>query len=358
MARAVELALRAEGRTSPNPIVGAVVVDASGKVVGEGWHQRAGEPHAEVYAFDAAGTAARGGTLYVSLEPCCHHGKTPPCSDRVIASGVKRVVCGLQDPNPKVAGGGIEALRAAGIEVEVGVLEEACREANRAWLKWIGEEEGHRLPWVALKLAATLDGKIADREGRSKWITGEQARNFVHELRNRFDCVLIGANTAVLDDPLLTVRNIEDRRDPIRCIVDAQLRLPATSRLAQNPDGKTWVFASEGAILRGGASYGASVKLIETPFSMPNQLDVMWILKYLGAQRKLSVLCEGGGKLAASLLASTDEIYWIAAPKIMSDNQAIPVINSELPSDISLVTPHTVREVRQLGNDVLIRLRL
>jgi diaminohydroxyphosphoribosylaminopyrimidine deaminase/5-amino-6-(5-phosphoribosylamino)uracil reductase len=357
MARCVELARRAEGRTAPNPMVGAVVVNDDGVVVGEGWHQKPGEAHAEVFALDAAGEKARGATLYVSLEPCCHHGKTGPCSTRVIDSGVRRVVCGLEDPNPKVAGGGIAALRAAGIQVEVGKMAKECRYLNRAWLKWITKQ---KMPWLIVKVAATLDGKIADREGKSKWITGEHARKFVHDVRNQVDCVMISGSTAVADDPELTVRNVSGGRNPLRAVIDRELKMSPSSKLAQNADGKTWVFATQEAIAANGSAFDAArVRLIETPLKAEDGgLDLTWILKHLGESNVLSVMCESGGKLAVNMNYLTDEIYWMLAPKIMGDADAKPAFPMDWESNIGLVVGNRIEDVVRLGDDVLLKILL
>jgi diaminohydroxyphosphoribosylaminopyrimidine deaminase/5-amino-6-(5-phosphoribosylamino)uracil reductase len=355
MARCIELARRAEGRTSPNPIVGAVVVDDAGNVIGEGWHQKPGEAHAEVFALDAAGDKARGATIYVSLEPCCHHGKTGPCSDRIIASGIRRVVYGLQDPNPKVGGGGIAALRAAGIQVEVSKLEKECRYLNRAWLKWITKQ---KMPWLIVKVAATLDGKIADREGKSKWITGEHARKFVHDVRNQVDCVMISGATAVADDPELTVRNVSNGRNPLRAVIDRRLQIDANSKLVNNEDGKTWIFSSAESIAAHGKKLDRKpVRLIETPLKEEDGgLDLTWILKYLGEQNVLSVMCESGGKLAVNMNYLTDEIYWMIAPKVMGDTDAKPAFAMDWESNIGLVVGMKTTDVIRLGDDVLIKL--
>ncbi len=353
MAFCIELARNAEGRTAPNPMVGALVVADDGTILGEGFHAKAGLPHAEVEALIQAGESAVGATLYVSLEPCCHHGKTPPCTDLVIASGVRRVVVGLQDPNPKVAGGGISALQAAGIDVVTGVLESECRYLNRAFLKWIATG----LPWVCLKMAATLDGKIADRQGKSKWITGAQARRYVHELRDSVDCIMVGGATASHDDAQLTVRSVADAQNPLRVVIDTQLKLPPDSHLAKNADGKTWIFSAEEQIEAKQGQYGAHVRLIPTPASeLSDGLDLPWILNYLGQENILTIMCEGGGRLAASLLPQTDEIYWFIAPKIMNDSEAVPVLASCGWSSVHLPSPFHTRSVKQYGEDTLIHL--
>lgn len=354
MARCIELARTAAGRTNPNPLVGAVVVNDAGEIIAEGFHAKAGEAHAEVVALEKAGDSARGATLYVSLEPCCHHGKTPPCSDRVIGSGVKRVVCGLVDPNPKVAGGGIKALRSAGIDVMSGVLEEECRYLNRGFLKWMEK----RTPWVILKLGVTLDAKIADRNYKSRWVTGPEARQFVQQQRNEVDCVMIGGATAYQDNAELTVRDIENSRNPIRAIVDTDLKFHRDCKLAQNPDGKTWVFAKEEAIELKSNQFGENVRLIATPSSTTDgaKLDLQWILQFLGNQKIQTVMCEGGGRLAGSLLDRVDEIYWIVAPKFMHDKEAIPAVELQRHALIDKLQSFRVRRTEQLGNDVLINL--
>lgn len=350
MARCIELARQAEGRTSPNPMVGAVVVDDQGRIIAEGFHQKAGEPHAEVIALDQAGDTARGATLFVSLEPCCHHGKTPPCSDRVIKSGVKRVVCAMVDPNPKVGGGGVQALKNAGIDVVTGILESEATYLNRAFLKSI--KSG--LPWVAIKMAVTIDGKIADRSRASRWITGEEARRFVHELRNAHDALMIGGATAQHDDAQLTVRDIRDGRNPMRVILDTQLQLSPSSAVASNEDGLTHIFASAGSIQKRQSEF-ASTRTSLIPIATKNEhLDIQEVLAYLGRSRVLSVLCEGGGRLASNLLPYADELYWMIAPKIMNDEAAVPALSGGESSDVSSLHKWKLREFRRLGEDVLL----
>src|SRR3954451_1208374 len=226
MPRALELAERGRGHVEPNPLVGAVIV-RDGRVVGEGWHQRYGEAHAEVHALAAAGAAARGATLYVTLEPCCHHGKTPPCTDAVLRAGVGRVVASMLDPNPLVAGKGAERLRAAGVAVEIGVGEAEARRLNAPYLKLLRTGR----PYVHLKWAMTLDGKICTRTGDSKWISNEASRRRVHELRGRVDAILVGVGTALADDPQLTARP-RGPRTATRIVLDSRGRLPPTSLLA------------------------------------------------------------------------------------------------------------------------------
>lgn len=350
------LALQAEGRTAPNPVVGAVVLDAKGEVVGEGFHARAGEPHAEVHALNAAGDRARGGTLYVSLEPCCHHGRTPPCSTRVIASGVARVVVGIEDPNAKVAGGGLRELREKNLIVDVGILQEECAWANRAFIKRIRTGR----PWVCLKLAATLDGRIADRTGSSRWISGPEARQHVMHLRNKYDCVLIGAHTARADDPQLTVRELEGSRDPHRAVVDGELTLPRTARLWQESSDsrvKTFFFCREQALRQTNSAMPSGSELVAVAaVEGGTRLDLASVLEKLAERGINSVLCEGGGRLGAALLAQglVDEVQWIMAPKMLSDAQAISALAGEHEVLLSQALDLAQVRVTRLGGDVLI----
>lgn len=357
MERCLLLAMQADGRTAPNPIVGSLVVDKKGEVVAEGYHTRAGQPHAEVMALHAAGSRAYGSTLYVNLEPCCHHGRTGPCVDQIIHSGVARVVVGIEDPNPKVRGGGIRALRARGIQVDVGILQEECAWANRAFISSISRGR----PWVCLKMASTLDGKIADRNGMSKWISGPDARQHVQELRNLYNCVLIGAETARRDDPELTVRSVEGGRNPHRAVIDPMITVPRNARIftAHGDNSRTFLFC--------GKRTDIFPKIKELPDSVavlrvselanePGKLDLAEVLKSLVAQEVNSVLCEGGGTLAAALLSAglVDEVHWIMAPKLLNDSEAIPSLR--LSNDISLPSALKLERMRvsQLGDDVLI----
>lgn len=350
MRSCLELARKALGRTSPNPMVGSVITDAQGKVVGSGFHAKAGTPHAEVHAIEEAGEAARGGTLYVNLEPCCHHGRTPPCADAVIASGVKRVVIGMRDPNPKVAGGGIKRLNEAGIETKVGVLEEESQLLNKAFVKRINTG----LPWVCLKLAATLDGKIADRNGQSKWITGAEARAYVHQLRNEHDAVMVGGQTAIKDDPQLNVRDMENSRDPIRVIVDSKLAINPAMKVCDSTTGGQTIVFCDAAETNGKTLPGVEVVGVKTKGA---GLDLKAVLQELAARDVQSVLCEGGGRLAGSLLDAglVDEVQWLIAPKIISDTKSIPVtatVNQVLLDSAISLEPVNVS---MLGKDILVQ---
>jgi diaminohydroxyphosphoribosylaminopyrimidine deaminase/5-amino-6-(5-phosphoribosylamino)uracil reductase len=354
MRRCLALAQMAAGRTSPNPLVGSVVLDSEGMLVGEGYHPKAGLAHAEVFALDAAAERALGGTLYVNLEPCSHFGRTPPCANRVIASGVKRVVIGMQDPNPAVCGAGIQRLQQAGITVDLSTLNKECYDLNRAFVKRITTG----LPWLALKMACTLDGRIADRQGKSRWISGAEARAFVHGLRNIHDCVLIGAATALADDPELNVREIDAGRDPHRAVADPSLRISPSARLCQRAsDSSSWtaIFTGESQ-LKNAAQFPEHVKLIEANNSN-GRTDFEKALRWLAENEVQSVLCEGGGRLAAALLEASlvDEIYWIVAPKLFVDGSARSVLGGEKSVSISECLQLEDISYKQLGFDMLIQ---
>ncbi len=376
MRECLELAARAHGRTSPNPMVGAVVLDKAGNVVGRGYHQKHGQPHAEVHALNEAGEKAKDGTLYVNLEPCCHHGKTPPCSDKVIASGVRTVICGMVDPNPVVAGGGIQALKDAGIEVVSGVLEAECKVLNRGFIKRI--KTG--LPWVCLKLATTLDAKIADRHGGSRWITGAEARHYVHQLRNVFDAVLVGTNTALIDNPTLNVRDIENSRDPVKVLVDKDLTVSFESKIyTHKTSARTLVITREDRADRQlvdlplveliGVPYEISkptVKVSQLAAGVPLRreddkeqnresivLDLEEGLRQIVKRGINTVLCEGGGSLAGNMIDEglVDEIIWIVAPKLLQDPLAVSALGGRARNLDDAVALHQV-SVKNLGQDV------
>jgi len=270
MARALDLALQGRGLTSPNPVVGALVV-AAGAVVGQGYHRRAGEAHAEVLALAEAGSRARGATLYVTLEPCNHHGRTPPCTDAIIAAGVRRVVFGVRDPNPLVRGGGGARLRRHGIAVELGVEAEACAELLAGFTSLVTR----RRPLVTLKLAASLDGRIATSTGASRWITSPPARALVHQLRDEHDAIMVGAGTVIADDPQLTCRR-RGGRDPLRVIVDGRLRLPLTAAVVSERAAAGTAVATA---VRGGAKLRALRRRGVRVVSLPGRRGpVLWSL--------------------------------------------------------------------------------
>ncbi|NIO09721.1 MAG: bifunctional diaminohydroxyphosphoribosylaminopyrimidine deaminase/5-amino-6-(5-phosphoribosylamino)uracil reductase RibD [Deltaproteobacteria bacterium] len=314
MRMALDLAIRGAGRTSPNPMVGAVVV-RGGRTVGRGYHRRAGGDHGEIVALKRAGKRAQGATLYLNLEPCTHHGRTPPCTPTVIQSGVKRVVVGMMDPNPRVAGRGIRRLRQAGIRVQVGVLEPECRKINEAFIKHIR----HRIPFVILKLAATLDGKIASSTGDSQWVTGNAARRYVHQMRDRVDAVVVGVGTVLADNPKLTCR-ITGGRDPFRIVLDSRLHIPVGAHLLRQRQKEKNIIAT------GPRASSVKVKRIERSgarvWRFPlrgGTIPFNALLKRLGAEGFLSIMIEGGGITAARALKEgvVDQVVFFYAPKII-----------------------------------------
>ena len=314
MRLAVRLGRRGCGRTSPNPPVGAVIV-ARGAVVGSGYHHQAGLPHAEVEALRAAGARARGATLYVTLEPCAHHGRTPPCTDAIVASGVRRVVIGTRDPNPAVPGRGMNRLRAAGIEVHSGVLQPACDELIAAFRKHVTSGR----PLVTLKLATSLDGRIATASGESRWLTGDDSRRFVHRLRNEHDAILVGAQTVIRDDPELTCR-LPGGRNPLRVILDGRLRLPLDARvLAPTPAAATLVVTAReapDAKVRRIRNRGAEV--LRLP-AKAGQVSFPALFRVLGQRSIMSVLIEGGATVAAAALnaRAVDRLLVFYAPLLI-----------------------------------------
>ncbi len=318
--RAIELAGRGWGRVAPNPMVGCVIVRDDGEVVGEGWHTEYGRPHAEVEALRAAGDAARGATAYVSLEPCSHHGKTPPCTDALIAAGVRRVVFGGFDPNPR-ASGGAEVLRAAGIDALGGVEEAGVRDQNAVFFH-THSAEGAERPFVALKLALSLDARIADRDGRSVWITGEAARAETHRLRAGYDAVAVGIGTALADDPQLTVRGaVEPRIPPARIVFDRALRLPPDGALARTAR-EVPVFA----VCEPGAPEVLRQPLEDAGVTTIAASGLDAQLRALREAGVRSMFVEGGAVLASALLAAdvVDRMYLFYAPVLIGPDGRAP----------------------------------
>ncbi len=357
MHRALELAGRGLGRVEPNPMVGAVLL-AEGRVIGEGWHGKCGGSHAEVNALrdaeareesgpsqslrarlkplvpshetahDFRGGGLRGVTMCVTLEPCCHQGKTPPCTEALIAAGVGRVVVAMIDPDPRVAGGGVQRLREAGIEVEVGLCEVEARRLNEAFIK----RTNTGLPWVIAKWAQTLDGKIATVTGDSRWISNEQSRRRVHELRARVDAVMVGVGTVINDDPLLTARDVAIKRTARRVVVDRSGRLPYDARM-----------------LRDG---GPPVTILES--------DLRRGLAQLAEEGVTNVLVEGGASLLGSLFNERliDQLLVFCAPKIVGDANAIPAVRGMVCDEIHAASNLQLIDVERLGDDVLLDYRV
>ena len=352
MKEALRLAARGRGQTSPNPIVGAVVV-ARDAVVGKGCHEQVGSPHAEVNALRDAGEKAAGATLYVTLEPCNHYGRTPPCTLSVVNSGITRVVVGMADPNPHVEGGGTDYLRQQGITVDTGVLERECRLLNQAFIK----HSVSGLPLVTLKVAATLDGRIASRTGDSRWISNERSRRFVHRLRSISDGILVGIETVLADDPQLTARLPRPCRQPVRLVLDSGLRLSATSHLALTArEVPVWVACSEAAPpQREEELTEAGVEVLRLPVTN-GRIDLSSLLCECGKRGITSLLVEGGGRVLGDFLENrlADEFYFFYAPKILGDPQAVPMLQGRPRESISEALPVYDLRVRRLGSDVML----
>ncbi len=346
MQRCIELARRALGRTTPNPLVGAVIVQ-DGKIIGEGFHPAAGQPHAEVFALREAGKQARGATIYVNLEPCNHHGRTPPCSEALVKAGVSKVVVGMVDPNPKVSGGGIERLKAAGIEVVVGVEETACRQLNEAFIHRIL----YQRPLGILKYAMTLDGKIAATSGHSKWVTSQESRTYVHQLRSACDAVIVGSNTVLADNPYLTSHN-PNFPNPLRVVMSRTLNLPMDANLWQIDQAPTLVLTEAGAnpdLQQWLKKKG--VEVVELTLLTPSQ-----VMAYLYDRQLSSVLWECGGTLAASAITdgTVQKVIVFIAPKIIGGKFAPSPVG-----DLGLATMTDALKLervtwRQLGSDYVV----
>ncbi|NLX91185.1 MAG: bifunctional diaminohydroxyphosphoribosylaminopyrimidine deaminase/5-amino-6-(5-phosphoribosylamino)uracil reductase RibD [Firmicutes bacterium] len=350
---ALDLARQGLGKTSPNPMVGAVLVK-DGEVLGTGFHAKAGGPHAEIVALQEAGEKARGATLYTNLEPCSHHGRTPPCVEAIIQAGVKKVVVAMVDPNPIVSGAGIRRLREAGIKVRVGVLEEKARRLNEVFLKYITT----KTPFLIVKMAMTLDGKIAVKSGQSRWITGPKSRKFVHKLRSMSDGIVVGINTLLQDDPLLNVRlNGEKSANPARIIVDSKGRLPLESRVVKTAaEIKTILATTELAPSSKLASLeSAGVEVLVLPLKN-GRVDLRAMMSVLGKKEISILMAEGGGTLNYSFLTENliDKIYFFLAPKLVGGKGAPTPLEGEGAKDLSDAWIVEDIEMKQLDQDLLI----
>ena len=352
MMAALELAEKGRGYTSPNPMVGALIVK-NNQVVGRGYHHGAGLAHAEVNAIADAGKEARGATMYVTLEPCNHHGRTPPCTQAVIESGISKVVIAMADPNPKVAGGGSAVLKENGIEVITGVCEHAAQKLNAFFIKH--SQTG--LPYVILKCASTLDGKIATQTGDSKWITGTAARRHVHNLRHAVDAILVGVDTVISDNPSLTTR-LEDIRgkDPLRIILDTRLSIPEDAWIIQKEQAPGTVLVT-GPITDTKAKERLcqkGVTLIEAP-TTDGLIDPCSLMEILGKRNITSILIEGGSRVSASVLRAgvVDRICFFYAPKILAGD-GIPICRGPGPEKMASAINVANIEIRQFDNDILI----
>ena len=353
MAQAIELARRATGRTRPNPLVGCVVV-RDNEIVGRGYHACAGEAHGEIAAMNDVDGSLEGCQLYVNHEPCCHVGRTPPCTDAILEAGIDRVVVGTIDPDPRVSGKGLEILRDAGVDVDYGVLEEESRRLNAPFFKYITDG----LPWVAAKWAMSLDGKIATRHGDSRWITGESARQKVHQLRDHHDAILVGKQTLLDDNPRLTCRR-EGGRDPVRFVVDARLEAPPDHRVFNHPDSTETTVVLSGTDAddeRRRRLEDRPVEVVTLPTDERGWLEPTAILEAIAERELLSVLVEGGGALLGSLFDSShvDYAYAFIAPRLIGGNQAPTPLGGDGISSMDDCLDLRSSTVEQLATDVLV----
>lgn len=357
MRKCINLAKKGEGFVSPNPLVGAVILDKNGNVAGYGRHEKYGEAHAEVNAVNMAeanGSDIKGGTIFVSLEPCSHYGKTPPCADLIIAKGLKKVVAGCVDPNPKVAGKGLEKLKNAGLEVVSGVLEEECKKLNEIFIK----NQLEKKVFVAIKTATTMDGKIASRTGNSKWITSEKSRNFVQKLRNKYDAILTGSGTVLADNPLMTCR-LKNGRNPVRVIVDSCAATQTGSNVYKNDE--TAVILAVKDDIKTANKYPENVKILKCPLcAKSGKIDLEFLLAKLYETGIRSVLVEAGAGLNGALLAAglVDKVYQFVAPKILGDKEAIGFVRGLQPEKIDDGIKLNIEAVKTFDPDVMLECRV
>ncbi|WP_185959651.1 bifunctional diaminohydroxyphosphoribosylaminopyrimidine deaminase/5-amino-6-(5-phosphoribosylamino)uracil reductase RibD [Lentibacillus cibarius] len=342
---ALNLARSAAGQTSPNPPVGAVVVK-NGEILGMGAHLKAGEAHAEVHALQMAGDKAKGADIYVTLEPCSHHGKTPPCADLLVEAGIRRAVIAVMDPNEKVAGRGIDKLRMAGIDVKLGVLEKEAAKVNRTFFHYTQTGK----PFVTLKTAVSLDGKTATHTGDSKWITGEAARMDVHQYRHTHDAILVGVNTVLADNPSLTSRLPNGAKNPLRIILDSTLRTPLTSSIVTDQKAETWIITGNQV---GAAAISPYEKLGVTVISLP-AIDPDTILRYLGHHGIMSLFVEGGSAVHGSFLMGghINQLVQYIAPKLIGGKDAPGVIGGKGFNAMNDVLPMVIKSVETIDEDL------
>lgn len=349
MAEALKIARNAEGRTSPNPMVGAVIVK-DGRIIAEGWHRKAGTPHAEIHALNMAGELAKNSTMYVTLEPCSHFGRTPPCANRIVDAGVKKVVIAMTDPNPLVAGKGIEILKSAGIEVEVGILEDDARRLNEVFLKYITK----KIPFVTAKFACTLDGKISTVTGESQWISCEESRNFVHRLRDVNDGILAGVGTILADNPSLTTR-IDNGKNPVRIVVDSLARTPIDSKFLNDGAAKNIIAVTENAPAdKISALQNLGAEIIFCGNSQ--QVDLKILMAELARREITSVLLEGGGTLNFSMFRAglIDKVFAFIAPKIIGGKNALTPVEGAGVEKLSDAVKLENSTAEKIGTDILI----
>ncbi|HSF08534.1 MAG TPA: bifunctional diaminohydroxyphosphoribosylaminopyrimidine deaminase/5-amino-6-(5-phosphoribosylamino)uracil reductase RibD [Nitrospirales bacterium] len=358
MKRALSLASKGKGRTSPNPMVGAVIVK-DGQIVGEAYHRQSGEPHAEILALHQAGPRARGAVLYVTLEPCCHTNKrTPPCVPLLIQSGLARICVAMVDPNPQVNGSGLQQLKQANVPVSVGVLEQAARQLNKVYAYWITTGR----PLVTLKGAMTLDGKIATATGESRWITGERARQDVHRLRNQMDAILVGVGTVIADDPELSARgttmtNRRVGRQPVRVVLDSRLRIPSNAKVLQWVGEQPTILCTTTQAPRQRIAHlrkrGIQVWVLP---GQGGRVSMKACLSRLGKEGLTSVLIEGGGRVNAAAFQQglVNQVRLYMTPKLLGGQDAIGLIGGQSPKTLKRAWPLADCQLNKLGNDWLV----
>ena len=357
MRRALDLARKGRGFTSPNPMVGAVVVK-DGRIVGEGYHPAAGQPHAEVNALDDAGEEARGATLYVTLEPCNHTGRTPPCTAKIIDAGIKTVVSAMEDPNPRVAGGGHAVLEAQGIRVHRGVCEKEARRLNEAFVKYICTGR----PFVTVKCAATLDGRIATRTGDARWVTGPESRLHVHRLRHAVDGIMVGINTVRADDPSLTTRlsaDVQpDPRDPVRIILDTHLSIPENAGILRlDSEAVTLIICADDVPAKTRSRIERpGVRVVPVETGEDGRIHLAGLMDRLGAEEVTSLLIEGGSRVTASAFAAgiVDRAMFFYAPKILGGDDGVPVCAGPGRDSMADCIRLADIETRRFDDDVLV----
>lgn len=346
---ALNLAKGTLGQTSPNPVVGAVLVKEN-QIVGMGAHMKAGEAHAEVHAIQMAGIKAKGATLYITLEPCSHFGKTPPCSDLVIRTGIKKVFVATTDPNPQVAGTGIERIRKAGIEVHLGLLQEEARELNKVFFYNIRTG----LPFVTLKSAISLDGKTATVTGESKWITGEEARNDVHQYRHQHDAILVGVNTLIKDNPTLTTRLASGGKNPVRIILDTHLRTPKNANVIIDHLARTWIITAETTNSNLVSEYRElGIEIIKLS---GEHISIHEMLKVIAEKGITSLFVEGGSEVHGSFLKENafQQVITYIAPKLIGGKQAPTSFGGEGIEKMTEIMSLKIKEVAMVGDDIKI----
>lgn len=357
MQMALDFAKKGEGFTSPNPMVGAVIVK-DGEVVGKGYHKASGEAHAEVNAIENAGALAKNATLYVTLEPCNHTGRTPPCTEKIVASGVRRVVAAMNDPNPGVKGGGLDYLKRCGISITTGVCERQAKRLNEIFIKHVTTKR----PFVIVKCAATLDGRIATKTGDSRWVTGEESRQFVHQIRHAVDAIMVGINTVEIDNPILTTRltnrpkNVK-QLDPTRIVLDTHLRISEKAKLLRlQSDSDTILVTGPLALSDKKARLEKKgVRIIESTLS-DGLIDLDRLMDLLGSLGITSLLIEGGSRVFASALSAciVDKVLFFYAPKILGGDDGIPICKGPGADLMDNCIPVKDVRVRRFGDDIMV----